>query len=103
MKRLNGNIKSQIRENYIRCVKKLSRSMSNGRNVISGYNASTVVKSGAGVVEWSKWIFANMNRIARKIITMNWCSYPRRNVTRLYLPRTEGKRLLTVGEESVTL
>ena len=97
-------MKSRIRTEYIKRLKKLCHSKPNGGNLISGINAWAVgvVRYSAGIVEWTKEELANMDRKTRKIMTMHGCLQKRSNVARLYLPRKEGGRGLIGVEECVT-
>ena len=54
---------------------------------IGGANCSM---HGAGIIEWTKEDVKKMDQKKRKIITMYGGLYPRSNIQRLYLPRSEG-------------
>ena len=82
-------MKAKIGEEYIRRLKRLCRSKLNVGNLVLGINswAVAVVRYGAGIMEWTKEELANLDRMTRKIMSMNGARHTRRNVARLYLPR----------------
>ncbi len=54
--------------------------------------AMSLMRYSAGIVEWTKEDLDVMDRRTRKLMTMNGMLHPRANVSRLYLPTSEGSR-----------
>ena len=65
--------------------------------------AVSLVRYGAGIVDWTKAELQEMDRKTRKIFTMNRALHPRSDVDRLYLKRIEVGRGLQCLEEVVKL
>ena len=57
----------------------------------------------AGIVEWTKADLDVTDRKTRKLMTMHGMLHPRSNVSRLYLPRSEGGRGLLSVSDSVNI
>ena len=102
---MNGEMKTKVRDEYTRRVKKLLRSELNGGNLIAGINAWAIgiIRYGAGILDWTVGELRDLDIKTRKMMTMNGCLHPRGNVARLYLPRKEGGRGLISCEECVNL
>ena len=87
-------MKDKVKSEYIRRVKKFLRSKLNGRNVTAGMNAwkISIIKYGAWVLDWAK------EKLELTLMTMNESLHPRRNVSRLYIAKKEGRRLIRYKE-----
>ncbi len=68
------------------------KSKLSGRNIVKVITtwAVSLMTYSAGIVEWTKEDLDVMDRRTRKPMTMNGMLHPRANVSRLYLPRSEG-------------
>ena len=65
--------------------------------------AVSLMRYSAGIVEWTKADLDVTDRKTRKLITMYGMLHPRSNVSRLYLPRSEGGRGLLSVADSVNI
>ena len=63
--------------------------------------AVSILRYGAGILEWNKNELQEMDRKTRKFITMNKEMHPRNDVARLYVSRKNGGRGLIGCEHSV--
>ncbi len=73
----------------------------NGWNIVKAINtwAVSLMRDSAGIVEWTTADLDVTARRTRKLMTLNGMLHPWANVSRLYLPRSEGSRgLLSVAE-----
>ena len=79
---------------YFRRSRLVMRSKSNGRNKIRALNtcAISLLRYGAGILNWNKNMLDEMDRKTRKIMTINKEFYPKSDVDRLYVPRSKGGR-----------
>ena len=101
----NSEMNEKIKKEYFRRVKLILKSKLNAGNVVMAVNSRAVslVRYGAGIVDWTKAELQEMDRKTRKIFTMNRALHPRSDVDRLYLKRVEGGRGLQCLEEVVKL
>ena len=65
--------------------------------------AVSLMRYSAGIVEWTKADLDVTDRKTRKLMTMYGMLHPRSNVSRLYLPRSEGGRGLLSVSDSVNI
>ena len=83
---MHNEMKDKIQKQYYRRVRQLTSSKLNG-----GYTT--------GTRKWTKDELKNMDRKARKIMTMNRMYRPQSDTDRLYIPRMEGGRgLLNIAD-----
>ena len=77
----------------------------NAGNVIKAISsrALSVIRYGAGIIEWTKEELKEMDRKTRKILTIYMCFHPRDDVDRLYWKRVEGGRGLQSVEDVVEI
>ena len=97
----HSTIKANISREYYRRLRKIISSKLNGGNTIKAINSRAVslVRYGAGILNWTKEELRCMDRKTRKIMTMNRMYHPQSDVHRLYLPRKEGGRgLLSIQD-----
>ena len=89
-------MKESFCKEYYRRVNLVSKSNLNGRNKISAVNtwAVSLMRYGAGIIDWKMSELEKMNRRTRKILTMNKELHPKSDVDRLYVPRKERGRVL---------
>ena len=102
---LHKESKVRLKAEYIRRVKKCLKSKLNGGNMIKAINtwAVSLMRYSAGIVEWTKEDLDVTDRRTRKLMTMHGMLHPRSNVSRLYLPRSEGGRGLLSVADSVNI
>ncbi len=76
-----------------------------GEHMVKANNtwAVSLMRYSAGIVKWTKEDLDVMDRRMRKLMTMNGMLHPRANVSRLYLPRSEGNRGLLSVADSVNI
>ena len=98
---INREMKRKVKIEYIRRVKKLLRLQLNGRNVVTEMNAwaVSIIRYGAGVLDWTREELKSIDINTRKLMTMNGSLHPRGNVGILCLARKEGGRGLISCEE----
>ena len=100
---MQKEMKELISKEYFRRLKKILKSKLNGTNIILAINswAVSLVRYGAGIIEWTKEELLNMDRKTRKKLTMYGGFHPKSNVNRLYLSRNDGGRGLISIEDCV--
>ena len=102
---LNNKMKTKIRNEYIRRVKKICKSKLNSGNLILGINswAVGVIRYSGGIVDWTKEELVCLDRKTRKILNMFRALHCRSSIARLYLKRKEGGRGLISVQECVEM
>ena len=65
--------------------------------------AVSLMRYSAGIVKWTKADLDVTDRKTRKLMTMYGMLHPRSNVSRLYLPKSEGGRGLLSLADSVNI
>jgi hypothetical protein len=92
----SGEMKEILRNEYFRRMKKILKSKLNAGNIIKAINsrAVSIIRYGAGLIEWTKEELKEMDRKTRKILTIYKCFHRRYDVDRLYWKRVEGGRRL---------
>ena len=70
------------------------KSQLNGKNKIKAANtwAVSLMRYGAGTIKWNKEELQDIDKKARKIMTMNKELYPRSDVAKIYVPRKKGRK-----------
>ena len=94
-------MKSIIKKEYFRRMKRTLRSGLNGRNVILAINswAVSVLRYGAGVINWTKAELQELDRKTRKTLTMHGALNPNSNVNRLYMHKNiQGRGLISAAD-----
>ena len=96
-------MKDQIKKEYIRRVRNIVKSKLNEGNIILAINsrAVSIVRYGAGIISWTKMELEELDRRARKLMTMYEAHHPKVDVDRLYLQRCEAERGLLGLEDCV--
>ena len=96
-------MKDIFRTEYLRRFKLVIKSQLNGKNKIKAANtwAVSLMRYGAGTINWNKEELQEIDRKSRKIMTMNKELHPRSDVTRIYVPREKGGRGLISCESYV--
>lgn len=100
---LHAEMKIRLQNEYYRRLKRILKSKLNGKNVIMAVNtwAVSVLRYGAGVINWTKAELESIDRKTRKQMTIYGMLHPRADVQRLYLPRGQGGRGLKGVEDCV--
>ena len=98
-------MKDKITKEYVKRVKKIASSKLNSGNTIDAISSRAVslVRYGAGIIDWTKEELKKIDRKIRKILTMNKMLHPQSDVDRLYIPRKEGGRGLLGVEDCVQI
>ena len=88
---MHDEVKRSMKE-YVGRVKKTLSSKLNAGNVVKAINswAVSLLRYSGGIVKWTKSELAELDRKARKLLTIHGALHPRSNVSRLYLPRRQG-------------
>ena len=96
-------MKTKIRQEYLRRVRKVLKSNLNAGNTIQAINVWAVssFRYSAGVVDWTKAELKQVDAKTRKLLTVYKAHHSRASIARLYLPRDEGGRGLRSVEEAV--
>jgi len=96
-------MKSKVKQEYFKRVRKVLRSDLNAGNTISAINVWAVssFRYSAGIIDWNKTELKEADAKTRKLMTMHKTHHPRASVARLYLPREEGGRGLKSLEQTV--
>ena len=90
----NKRMKDKMTTGYIRGVKILFKSKSNGGSLMDGLYSWNVVHYITGIDDWTKEKCLNTDRKTKKIMIMNGFMHKRYYVGRLYLPTRKGGRVL---------
>ena len=90
----HNEMKGLLRNEYFRRVRKMLKSSLNSGNVILAINsrAVSVIRNGAGIVDWTKNEIQEMDRKTRKLLTIYRSMHPQGDVDRLYMKRVAGGR-----------
>ena len=98
-------MKKLIPKEYYRRVRKILQSKLNGGNIVKAVNlrAVSIVRYGAGIIDWKKDELKEMDRKTRKLFSIYRALHPQADVDRLYLKRSEGGRGLLSIEECVII
>ena len=96
-------MKQEFRAEYMRRLKLIMKSKLHGRNKIKAINtwAISLLRYGAGIIEWTKEELQKMDRKTRKVMTINKEFHPKSDTARLYVSRKKGGRGLISCEQCV--
>ena len=84
-------------------LKAILKSKLNSGNTVKAINTwAAPVLGTVQVVDWKNSELCNMDRKTRKVLNLYQSLYPRSNVDRLYLPRSEGGKGLLSLEDCVS-
>ena len=102
---LHAEMKTRLQNEYYRRLKSILKSKLNGKNVIMAKNtwAASVLRYGAGVINWTKAELESIDRNTRKQMTIYGMLHPRADVQCLYLSRGQGGHGLKSVEDCVRL
>ena len=99
-------MKEKVGKEYKHRIRKILETKLSGENVIKGINtwAISSLSYSAAFLDWTKEELQQLDRRARKLLTMHKGLHPKSNVDRLYISRKEGglRGLLNV-EDTVYL
>ena len=96
-------MRENIKKDYFKRLRATLKSKLNVKHLFQAINKWVVptVRYSAGIIEWTKEEVKEMDRKARKIITMYGGLHQRSNVEWLHLPTSEGGRGLVSIEDCV--
>lgn len=98
-------MKENVSKEYLRRVRKILKSKLNGVNIIKAMNsrAVSIVRDGAGIVNWTKAELRNMNRKTRKLMTIYRALHPQADTDTdgLYMKREDSGRGMIDIEDCV--
>ena len=97
----NKEMKDIISKEYFRRIRKILKSKLNGGNTICALNSRAVslIRYGAGIIQWTKEEIRVMDRKTRKLLTTYRSMHPQADVDRLYMKRKDGGRGLISIED----
>jgi hypothetical protein len=74
----SGEMKEILRNEYAKRMKKILKSKLNARNIIKAIDsrAISIIRYGAGLIEWTKEELKEMDRKTREILTICKCFHP---------------------------
>ena len=101
----HGEMKETVNKEYVRRIRKVEASKLNGGNIITAINswAVSVIRYGAGIINWRKAELQQMDRKTRKLLTMYGAHHPQADIDRLHLRRADGGRGLISIEDCVRI
>ena len=97
---LEEKMKLNVSKEYIRRLRKVLKSKRNGGNFVCGLNtwAVSLIRYSAAFVSWRKSELQAIDRKTSKLFTMNGALHPKSDVGRLYIPRKEGRGLISIKD-----
>ena len=97
-------MKSMLKAEYFRRTRKILKSSLNAGNIIQAINSTavSVIRYGAGIIEWSKLELQEIDRKTMKLLTIYLSIPPQTDVDRLYWKRAEGGKGLQSVEETAS-
>ena len=89
-------MKDKFRNEYFWGAKLIIKKRLNGRNKTMALNfwAVSILRYGAGILNWNKNELQKKHRKTRKFMTMNKELHPRRDVAQLYVSKKNGGRVI---------
>ena len=98
-------MKENAKIEYYKQVRKILETKLNGGNIITEINtwAISLLRYSAAFLDWARAEFEQMDRRARKFMTMHRALNPKSDVARIYLSRKEGGRGLISVEDIAKL
>ena len=100
---LCNEMKTKVKETYLKRLRLLLKSRLNGRNLFLAINswAVAVVRYSAAFVAWTQDDMKQLDRDTRRLLVKFGALHPKSNVLRLYMKREKGGRGLKGIEECV--
>ena len=101
----HNEMKDKVIKEYVRRLRTILKSKLNGGNIISAITsrAVSIIRYGAGIIEWTKAELQALDRKTRKMLTMHGAHHPKSDVDGMYLKRAEGGRGLIGVEDCVRI
>ena len=101
----HNEMKSVIQKEYYRRVRKILKTRLNSGNTVKAINSRAVslVRYGAGIIEWTKDELKTMDRKTRKLLTIYRALHPQSDVDRLYYKRSDGGKGMISVEDCVAV
>ena len=101
--RLKQHMKEIFRKKYVRRTRLVLQSKLHGRNKIKAINtwAISLMRYGAGIINWRKNDLKDIDRRTRKLMTMNKALNSNSDVARLCVKRKQGERGLISVESCI--
>ena len=98
-------MKKGVTKEYFRRIRKILKSKLNAGNVVSAINSKAVslIRYGAGILNWTKNEVRNLDRKTRKLMTTYRALHPQADVDRLYMKRDNGGRGMIGIEDCVDM
>ena len=98
-------MKKVVTKEYFRRIRKILKSKLNAGNVVSAINSKAVslIRYGAGILNWTKNEVRNLDRKTRKLMTTYRALHPQADVDRLYMKRENGGRGMIGIEDCVDM
>ena len=99
------SMRTIIKAEYLRRVRKILNSKLNGINIITSINsrAISIIRYSAGVLKWPVAEVKELDRKTRKQLTMHGAHHPKSNTERLYMKRSIGGRGLISVEDCIEM
>ena len=99
----SSEMKTNVKKEYLRRVRKVLESKLNGGNLVKAINtwAISLIRYSAAFIDWNVMEVQALDRRTRKLMAMHGALHIKSNVDRLYLPRKEGGRGLISVEDTV--
>ena len=91
---MESTMKAAFGKEYLRRLRLILKSQLNGKNKVLAINswAISVLRYGAGVINWNMEEVKKLDRRTRKMMTNYGALHPKSDVDRIYLPRKNGGR-----------
>ena len=91
-------MKLNVSKEYIGRLRKVLKSKLNGENLVRGVNtwAVSLLRYSVSFVSWRKSELQAIDRKTRKLFTIYGALHPKLDIDRLYIPRKEGRGLISI-------
>ena len=97
-------MKETTTKEYFRRIRRILKSKLNAGNIVTAINSRAVsmIRYGAGIINWNKEELRCMDRKTRKLLTIHRAMHPQADTDRLYMKRNQGGRGLISVEDCVS-
>ena len=101
----HSEMKKNVTKEYYRRVRNILKSKLNGGNIITAINSKAVslIRYGAGIINWTKEEVRIIDRKTRKLLTMYRALHPQADTDRLYMKREKGGRGMISIEDCIEM
>ena len=98
-------MKKNVTKEYFRRIRKILKSKLNAGNTITAINSRAVslIRYGAGILDWTKDEMRAMDRKTRKLLTIYRTLHPQADIDRLYMKRENGGRGMISIEDCIDM